>query len=376
MSKVINKVINRAIGKVFHNVSSNASGSDLADIVDRYLQAVGFWLPKAQQQDIVAELSEDLHSQIEERETALGRAPNETEIDELLKKNGRPVLVANRYLPQRSLIGPVLFPIYVFVLKMVALFYLLPWILVWIGMMLFSSSYRAGHVGAGWLSAIGAGWNAWLFTAAGVVGAVTVVFGVLEYIQAKSRFLENWNPRKLPPARNPNLIARSRSVIEVVVNLMFVFWWIEVMSRRIVLDRPEIRIVLAPVWRYFFWAFLLLGLMNAVLACVNLARPYWTVVRASVRLVTNGAASGLFCWMVKASVLAEITGANIPASRAAEITNVLNVGIARIFPIVLAASVVIAVVDVGRILRARNVLPGQRKGAISTAAVSNFHLGA
>jgi hypothetical protein len=34
------------------------------ELVDRYLQAVRFWLPKRQQEDIIAELSEDLHSQI------------------------------------------------------------------------------------------------------------------------------------------------------------------------------------------------------------------------------------------------------------------------------------------------------------------------
>src|SRR4249919_1210750 len=104
---------------------SKTSSRNSAELVDRYLQAVGFWLPKAQQQDILAELSEDLHSQIEEKETELGRSLNESEMDAILKQRGRPLLVANRYLPQRSLIGPVLFPIYLFVVKLVALFYLL-----------------------------------------------------------------------------------------------------------------------------------------------------------------------------------------------------------------------------------------------------------
>src|SRR5438477_8588362 len=90
------------------------------ELVDRYLQAVRFWLPKNQKQDIRAELSEDIRSQVEDREAELGRKLNETEVAELLKQRGRPVLVANRFLPQESLIGPVLFPIYVFVLKVVA----------------------------------------------------------------------------------------------------------------------------------------------------------------------------------------------------------------------------------------------------------------
>ena len=337
------------------------------DLLDRYLQAVAFWLPKGQQQDIIAELSEDLHSQIQEKESALGRSLNEAEMDALLKQRGRPVLVANRYLPQRSLIGPVMFPIYCFVLKIVALFYLLPWILVWIGMMSFSSSYRAERIGVGWLGAVGSAWSAWWFTALCALGTVTLVFAALEHWQAQGRFLENWSPRQLPPARNPNQIPRVGSVIEVVVNLVFAIWWINMMSTRVPLDRPEIRIVLSPVWRYFFWAFLLLALINAVAASVNLARPYWTVLRASFRLATNLTASALFCWMMKTSVLAAISGAHISAVQAIELTNAINRGMDKVFPVVLATGVVIALLDARRIFRARKGIAIQLNQEISAA---------
>ena len=43
------------------------------ELLDRYLQAVRFWLPKAQQNDIIAELGDDIRSQIEDKESALGR---------------------------------------------------------------------------------------------------------------------------------------------------------------------------------------------------------------------------------------------------------------------------------------------------------------
>jgi len=84
------------------------------DLLDRYLQAVKFWLPKVQRDDIVAELSEDIRSHIEEKETELGRKLNEVEVGTILKGRGRPVLVANRYLAQEHLIGPAFFPIYRF----------------------------------------------------------------------------------------------------------------------------------------------------------------------------------------------------------------------------------------------------------------------
>jgi hypothetical protein len=348
---------------------SKTSSQDDMELVERYLQAVAFWLPKGQQQDIIAELSEDLHSQIQEKEIELGRSLSETEIEAVLKQRGRPVLVANRYLPQRSLIGSVLFPIYWFVIKVVASCYLVPWALVWIGMMSFSSSYRAEHTSAGWLGAIGSAWSDWWFTAFFALGTVTIVFAVFEYLQGRSRLLENWSPRKLPRVCNPNQIPRAGSVIEVVVNLMFGVWWIDVMSSPVILDRPEIRIVVSPFWRYLFWGFLLLAVINAVAAGMNLARPYWTVVRTSIRLATNAAASALLCWMLNAGALAQITGAGLSAARALEITNAINVGLAKTLPVVLATGVVVALLDVRRILRVKSAVPVQLNGKVSAATV-------
>ena len=318
------------------------------ELLERYLQAVKFWLPKEQKQDIIAELSEDLRSQIEDRETELGRKLNEAEIEAILKDRGRPLLVANRYQPQQYLIGPVLFPIYSFVLKIVALCYLLPWVLVWIGMMSFSASYRAQH--GSWIAALVSTWGTLWVTAFIAVGAVTIVFACLERAQAKSRFLENWSPRKLPPVRDRNQIPRSASVIELVANFVFLIWWGTHMSSRILLDRPEIRISLSQAWAYFFWSFLLLALLNMALSGVNLMRPYWTPLRATFRLATNGIGSALFCWLLKAGILQEIVVRNAPPARLLEITHAINLWMSRSFLITLGVCVVIATTDVYRIV--------------------------
>src|SRR5439155_15304481 len=113
------------------------------ELIERYLQAVKFWLSKNQRQDIIAELSEDIHSQIEERESALGRKLTDDDVEQILKQRGRPLLVAEKYLPQKSLIGPVLFPAYRFVLKLALLCYLVPWAAVWIGLVVLNPSYRS-----------------------------------------------------------------------------------------------------------------------------------------------------------------------------------------------------------------------------------------
>ena len=59
-----------------------------ADLIARYLQAVAFWLPAKQKTDIAAELSADIHAQIEEREGSAGRTLTQAEVEELLKQRG------------------------------------------------------------------------------------------------------------------------------------------------------------------------------------------------------------------------------------------------------------------------------------------------
>ena len=42
------------------------------ELIDRYLQAVRFWMPKGHE-DVIAELAEDLHSQVDAKEEEVGR---------------------------------------------------------------------------------------------------------------------------------------------------------------------------------------------------------------------------------------------------------------------------------------------------------------
>ena len=74
------------------------------ELLDRYLQSVKWLLPKEQKKDILAELSEDIRSQIEEKEAELGRRLDESDLEAILRRWGHPMLVAQRYLPQQYLI--------------------------------------------------------------------------------------------------------------------------------------------------------------------------------------------------------------------------------------------------------------------------------
>jgi len=323
------------------------------DLVDRYLQAIKFWLPKAQKEDIVAELSVDIHSHIEEQEAKLGRKLNESEVGAMLKSRGRPVLVAQRYLPQEFLVGPTLFPVYRFVLKIVTACYLVPWILVWLGFMIYSPAFRAAHTGATWIETLGIFWGRFWVVALITLGAVTVIFAVLERIQAKSGFLEKWDPLKLPAVRDPNQIPRSESILELAICVVFGTWWISAMRSPVVLDQPGVQIILAPAWTYFFWGYLLLMLAAIAASGVNLFRPYWTRQRAGIRLLTNGIGSVMFCALCRSEILAKISLTDVSPARTLEITNAINLWMSRAFPFVVGLGLVILAFDIRRIIRVK-----------------------
>ncbi len=88
------------------------------DLVNDYLRAVAALLPKAQREDIVAELRDTILTRIEEREGDLGRPLTYDEVEAVLREVGHPVVVAARYAegPQH-VVGPTLYPYWLFAVK-------------------------------------------------------------------------------------------------------------------------------------------------------------------------------------------------------------------------------------------------------------------
>lgn len=326
------------------------------DLLDRYIHAVRFWLPRGQQDDVAAELGEDIRSQIEEQEGKLGRKLTELEVASILKGRGRPMLVANRYRPQQYLIGPVLFPVYRLVMIVVALCYAVPWTLTWISLVIFDPFYRS-HFGAGATKV----WSNFIGSILVALGAVTLIFVLLDRVQPNLKFLKDWDPADLPAVRDPNRISRVNSTVEIAANLVLAVWWATNMWSTTAFDwsttvfnRGGVRIIFGPEWKDFLWVFLAISVADVILAAANLARPYWTWLRASFQLILTIAGSVAFCWICKAHILAQIVVPNLSPSRASEIVTAINTNAAKSFPFaVVACAIIVALSGVGRLIRMR-----------------------
>jgi hypothetical protein len=277
------------------------------ELLDRYLKAVKFWLPNEQKQDIIAELSEDIRSQIEDKESELGRPLNHAELDAILKKLGPPMLVAQRYLPPRYLIGPALFPMYWFVLRLGWLCIYGPWLIIVIGLKIFAS-FGAAHAGAAATGMFEPFFRSLFIQFAVITG----VFVVIERTHAKAPWLQNWNPRKQLKLRDPNQVPRTSSISELAWYVMLLLWWVNVLRLPAI---PGVNITMAPAFLRLYWPILVLIVCQGIIDCVNAFRPQWNPRRAALRGIVDGLSFlvvgyFLLIWL-QGGTLVAVTGAKL-----------------------------------------------------------------
>ncbi len=254
-----------------------------AELVRRYLHAVRFWLPKDQRDDIVAELAENLRSEIEERETALGRKLDEAELVAILKSHGEPIVVASNYRPPRYLIGPALFPLYRFVVKLVVLGILVPVYVLVVGPLVLKTATNPS------LAGIQALWSL-LLSSVFSLGVITVVFALIEF--RSPRTSSDWDPRRLPPApanhgEDFEPMSWYRAVGGIAMSALISLVWVYVAQPQTAAEFEGALIRLAPVWRSLFWPILAVLLSGAIVGVAGLLRPGAARLHAAIRLAAD-----------------------------------------------------------------------------------------
>ena len=252
------------------------------ELLDRYLQAVRFWLPKKQQQDIIAELSEDLHSQIDEKERELGHPLNEAEVEAILRRCGSPILVASRYRPRTQLIGPALFPIYLSTLKMVILWTMVPLFVVIIG----PATILPAHDRFGAFFAVVSRFGSAVFVSAAII---TAIFAIIERGASQQDMFEKWSIESLPELpKKPKISARTQTIFELIFGVIGILWFVAIPHYPFLILGPAAAFLKAgPMWQGFYTPVLLLAVTGLVGQLVSLLRPQWNWFAPVARLVTT-----------------------------------------------------------------------------------------
>jgi hypothetical protein len=279
------------------------------ELLDRYLQAVKKHLPWKRQDDIIAELRANLESQLEEKEAELGRPLTDAEAEAWLKGIGAPLHVAARYQAQQYLIGPGLFPIYWFVMRIAAVWSMAIYAIVSVIQI---AVHVSGHSATAEATAqvlaesiIEALVRA-PFTLMNVAAWITLVFAAIEFAMARdlvklpagSRLQPDWNPRDLPPVeadpaggKGPRSYAHA--VAEVVFGLIFLAWMLLIPWHPFLLLGPGVYAVrtlpyaLAPIWWTFFWWIVALNAVQLAWRCIDLLRDRYQGPRLAQHLVVK-----------------------------------------------------------------------------------------
>lgn len=316
-------------------------------MIDRYLEAVRFWLPASQQEDIVAELREDLQAEVTDREMELGRELTDADLEDVLRRRGSPLKVAGQYLPQRSLIGPLLFPLYWLVLRIATVCLVGFMVLGWMAMALSrglsggTSTLTGVFMGVD----VGALISAWLPMAA----IVTLLFAVLERSEVKRRLVEEWDLRKLPTVKPRYTISRSSSVAEMAVMLCVAVWW--AVAMRSPLREGAVIVSLSGSWYWLYWVVLLLVLATLGLAAVNAAKPWKTRTRMMCRTLLEAGGASAFCWALQAGMVSGITWPGASAAATAALVRGINHGLHLAFPVAVMVGLGMLAVNVYQMVR-------------------------
>jgi hypothetical protein len=268
------------------------------NLLERYLQAVAWGLPKARRADILAELRDNLRSQMDDREEDLGRPLTEDEQAEILKKHGNPAIVAGRYYKRNlgfafgvQLIGPELFPIYRTVLGIV-LGISLAVLAIVIPVVLEITHQKVTMERV-------------LTPLVLQFVAVTLIFILIE--RGKDHWLNQWDPRKLSQVKeNREDGPSATNIFNLIVFAAGILWlaatprWPFLMLGPATWFLDKIPMRLMPSWTEFYWAIVAILCAQLLLQLCGLFRLVPRRQARIINLILKVVGLGIGVWLLAA----------------------------------------------------------------------------
>jgi hypothetical protein len=282
-----------------------AKGPDM-DMIETYLDAVATQLPRDTRDDIIAELRDTLLSQIEEREAALGRPLDDDEREAIVRAMGHPLVVGARYRegPQ-MLIGPELFPYWLFAVKVGLAILAVVFVVTSVIATMVGSWHTAGQSFSGLL---GSGLT--------LIGAVTVAGAATEHFGLRPAYLDTWRVKDLavlrfsdpatwadmagsgafsgPHKRQPRFERRRRmwpgfeALAGVIWGLLFIAWWVGLLhvpgQSMFALNSADVTVTPAPIWTTLFVPILAFALVQVAVDALGVMWPAAVRIRAALAI--------------------------------------------------------------------------------------------
>lgn len=266
----------------------SAIDTEQAILVESYLHEVGRYLPQAQRNEILADLQDAV---VEEVTSA---APEE-DAREVLRRFGHPFRVAGKYLPQRYVIGPTLYPVFMHILKLAL-------IVAFAGQVLVSLALAQMQ---GWqIGPFGLLWGTlelliWVFA------VVVAVFVALEFSGEKLNWYEDWTPGARPSGAL-GVVLPGDVLSNLVTEGFFLLWWNDVVVLDNFLPAGSYELALTAVWTPLYWPLNALMGVAFVLHLLVLLRGVWQRSTQLVEMACNAAVVVLGLYLLTTGPLAAI----------------------------------------------------------------------
>jgi hypothetical protein len=283
------------------------------ELLDRYLQAVRKHLPWQRQDDIIAELRANLESQLEDRQAELGRDLTPGEAEDWIRQLGSPVQMASHYQPQQYLIGPAVYPFYLYVLRLAGIWTVIVYIIVSTITLVVGPSASGGAIAEAALRLP--------FILMQTAAWTTLAFAAIEFTAVRypqmcppiAGLYGKWSPRDLPPLEPAVAGGKKRrsyatAVADVVFGFIFLGWLLLVPKYPFLMFGPGVAILRAspfrvnPQWVTFYWWIVGLNAIQLAWRCTDLIRGTWQNPGRSLHFVSK------FFGLVPLVVLAALPG--------------------------------------------------------------------
>ena len=192
-------------------------------LIDLYVAEVGKRLPLRSRTDIEAELRSTLEDMLEDRSRKAEKPVDDEMVKDLLKEYGPPDKVAAAYHPTQYLIGPRLYPFFVFVLRIV-LSVLTVVLLVMLGIQIATQPLPGPELAR----AIASGLAGILGAALQAFGNIALVFAILERVLPASEFKfderkKEWDPATLMKQAEPAEVKLWEPIAAIVFTAAAMF---------------------------------------------------------------------------------------------------------------------------------------------------------
>ncbi len=299
------------------------------DMLDRYLAAVAALLPKDQREDIVAELRDTLLTQMEEKEAQLGRPLDVKEREAVLKAFGHPIAVAGRFGTTQSLIGPQLYPFYMFAVKGLLIVAALVSVIPAVITVITSPGHSAGAFAQFLSSFISTG-----FTMIGIATVVGVgiergwipLTGMADWKVADLPRLDTLVPLKRGFLRKGAGEKRFEALLEVILTTLFILWWTDLVaapwSNRVA--NSDLFLQPATIWTTLHLPILAWACVQLVSSLMALVRPSWVRAHAALEAACGLAGLAVIAVLWQAGRLVVVASEATSGPNAAEVSGLQN----------------------------------------------------